>query len=376
MTEFTAVTATIPTSTIDKLEEKIRKVNKKGGTFQFRVTDTTTIDRHYDYEGIPRITKVHASVVEVVGQQKNVDGANWHFIAHLDHYTSPAMVTTAQDDKGQTVAQYRDHSQHCDHCEQNRNRRYTYIAENVETGDRVQVGSTCLQAYFGDITAANLIVMATWLRTIPEWFEDGFEGNSSRPYYDTLFTLKGAAQSVINRGYHKTFGDEVPTRDDVPFITEFSPEAIELAEKAMEWIKSLDTSNDYLLNCQASVGAEWIDYRRHGGILCSIITAYQRHIAQQKVDEQRTKNRTADCPNDTSRHTVTGTVESIKEVSDYYGLTNKLLAEIDGGYKLYGTCPSTIVNANPGDRIQFDCRINFKNAGYGYISRPTKANII
>lgn len=377
MSDFTVIKAIIPTSTLDVLAKKIEKVNNKGGTFEYRVVGTTTIERHFDYEGIPRVANIHASIVEVIGQQTGVDGAEWKFIAHLDHFTDPAIVTTALDDKSQTVAEYRYHAANCEHCKLDRNRRYTYIAENTTTGTRVQVGSTCLQAYFGNTTAERLILLATWVRSIPKWFDDeDFQGNSSRPYYDTMRVLKGAAQSILNRGYHKTDGMDIPTRNDAPFINGFSDEAVELAEKAATWIKELNTNDGFQLDMQAAVGSEWVDYRRHGGILCYIPEAYRKCIAKQAADKLAAKNRTEDCPNDTNRHQITATVISIKEVDDYYGLQVKLLAETTGGYRLYGTCPRPLYDAEPGDAIQFDCKIKFKSADYGFINRPTKASIV
>lgn len=377
MNEFTAMTATIPTSTVDVLAEKIAKINKKGGTFRYRVTGTTTIERHVDCEGISKLVKVHASVVEVVGQQLTVDGSNWKFVAHLDHFTTPAIVTTAHDDNNdQTVAQYRDHAQHCDHCRQNRARRYTYIAENIDNGDRVQVGSTCLQAYFGDVTAENLISMATFLRQIPKWFDDEEFRGTRRPYYDTMTVLKGAAQSVLNRGYHKTTGADIPTKIDAPFINGFSQEAIDLAENAAAWIKALDTQKDFELDMQAAAGSEYVDYNKHGGILCYVIEAYRKHIAKQSANKVAALARTEDCPNDTARHTVTGTVISVKLTTDYYGVQTKLLMETDGGYKLFGTCPCALHDCEAGDRIRFACKVKYKDAGFGYINRPSKAEVL
>lgn len=375
MSEFTAITATIPTSTIEKLEEKIRKVNAKGGTFRYRVTGTTTIKRHIDYEGIPKVVQVHASIVEVIGQQNNVDGSNWNFVAHIDHATSPAIVTAGNDDE-QTVALYRYFEQRCDHCGHNRDRRYTYIAENVNTGNRVQVGSTCLKAYFGNVTAESLISAATFLRQIPQWFDDDEFQGTTRPYFPTMNVLAGAAQSVFNRGFHKTTGVDVPTRVDAPFIKPISPEAIELAEKAAVWIKTQTTQNDYLLNLQAAVSSEWIDYRKHGGILVSLIPAYQRAMAKIIADNVKEAARTEDCPNDANRHQVTGTLISIKEVDDYYGIQLKMLVEADGGYRVYGTCPQSIADAESGDRVTFACKIEHKAVDFGFIKRPTKAKIL
>lgn len=380
MSNFTAVTATIPTSTIDKLEEKIAKINAKGGTFEYRTLGFTTLNRHFDYEGVSKVAKVHATMVEVVGQQINVGGSSWKFVAHLDHFTTPAIVTTVHDDNGPTVAQYRDYAQHCDHCQQNRNRRYTFIVENMDTGSRVQVGSTCLQSYFGDVTAANLIQMATWLKAIPAWFDnDEFNGSRRRPYYDTLATLEGAAQSILDRGYHKTTGTDTPTKNEAPFLAA-SQAAIDLAEKAIAWIKALDTQNGFELDMQAVVGSEWVDYNKHGGILCYVVEAYRKYIAKQSADKVAEQARTEDCPNDgpkaTKRHQIVGTVIAINEVDDYYGLRVTLLVMTQGGYKLFGTCPRSLYDAKQGNSIAFDCKIKFKDAGYGYIVRPTKAKII
>lgn len=380
MSEFTAMTATIPTSTLGRLEEKISKINAKGGTFRYRVVGTTTITRHIDYEGVPRVANIHASIVEVIGQQNGVDGASWNFVAHLDHITAPAVVTSGVKEDG-IVAEYRHYTADCQHCNQKRMRRYTYIAENVDTGNRVQVGSTCLKAYFGNATAESLISAATFLRQIPAWFDDDEFRGTKRPFFQTMAALKGAAQSVLNRGYHKTTGVDTPTKNEAPFIKFFSDEAIDLAEKAMTWIKSLDADNDYLLNCQASVSEEWIDYRRHGGWLCSIISSYQKSVAKQAADKMAAQARTEDCPDDgpkpTKRHQIIGTVIAVNEVDDsYYGLRVTLLMTTQGGYKLFGTCPRPLYDVSPGDSIAFDCKIKFRDTGYGYINRPTKAKIL
>lgn len=380
MSEFTAMTAIIPTSTLERLEEKIRKINTKGGTFRYRVIGTTTVTRHIDYEGVPRIANIHASIVEVIGQQNNVDGASWNFVAHLDHITSPAVVTSGVKEGG-IVDKYRHYKADCKHCNQRRMRRYTYIAENINTGKRIQVGSTCLKAYFGDATAESLISAATFLRQIPKWFDDDEFRGTRRPFFPTMAVLNGAAQSVLNRGYHTTTGVDTPTKNEAPFIKIISDEALTLAEKAMTWIKNLDTNNEYLLNCQASVSAELIDYQRHGGYLCSIISSYQKKVAKQATDKIAAQARTEDCPNDgpsfTKRHQIIGTVIAINEVDDaYYGPRVTLLMITQGGYKLFGTCPRPLYDVSPGDSIAFDCKIKFRDTGYGYINRPTKAKIL
>lgn len=375
MSEFTATTAIIPTSTIEKLEEKIRKINAKGGTFRYRITGTTTIVRHLDYDGISRIAHLHASIVEVIGQQNNVDGSNWNFIAHLDHITSPAVVTSGVNNDG-IVNEYRHYEANCQHCNQHRMRRYTYIVENIKTGDRVQVGSTCLQAYFGNTTAESLISAATFLRQIPAWFNDDEFQGTERPFFSTMRVLKGAAQSVLNRGYHKTCSTDTPTKIDAPFINGFSDEAIDLAEKAAAWIKDSDDQSDYMLNLQTVADNEFIDYRRNGGILCSLIPSYQRAIAKIAADKAKERARTEDCPNDDSRHQITGTLVSIKETEDYYGPQLKMLVEVDGGYKLYGTCPQSIRDGESGDRIEFACKITRKEVDFGFFNRPTKAKIL
>lgn len=377
MSEFTAVTSIIPTSTLGVLAKKIAKVNAKGGVFEYRVVGTTTIERHFTYEGTPRIANVHASIVEVIGQQDHVDGAEWKFIAHLDHSTDPAVVTTASDDEN-IVAQYRYHAANCEHCNLDRNRRYTFIAENTATGTRAQVGSTCLQAYFGNATAESLIMLAAWIRDIPEWFEDDEFIGTKTIIIPTMDYLIGAASCTLVRGFKRT-DEKHPTKFDAPWvIRNASKEAKELAKQSADWARSQNCGDSYMLNMQAVLSGEFVNLTTKGpalGTLASLPNSYLRSLEHAKTQQARETARTEDCPTDSNRRTITGTVLSVKECDTMYGLTYRMTVLTTGGYRVNGTVPRAI-NPAIGDRVQFDATIDQKETDFGFFKKPTKASIV
>lgn len=379
MSDFTAITTIIPTSTLEVLAKKIAKVNAKGGVFEYRVVGTTTIKRHFDYEGIPRIANIHASIVEVIGQQAGVDGAEWKFIAHLDHSTDPAVVTTASNDEN-IVAQYRYHAANCEHCKLDRNRRYTFIAENTTTGTRVQIGSTCLQAYFGNATAESLILLATWVRAIPKWFEDDEFTGTRTIIIPTMDYLIGAASCTLVQGFKRT-DERHPTKFDAPWVIQHaSDEAKELAVKSADWARSQNCGGSYILNIQAVLSGEFVNLNTKGpalGSLASLPNSYLRSLEQDKTETAREAARTEDCPTDSKRRTIAGTVLSLKYGDNMYGPTYRMTVITTGGYRVNGSVPQVIAeDVTVNDKVEFDAIIDQQKVDFGFYSRPTKASIV
>jgi len=80
-------------------------------------------------------------------------------------------------------------------------------------------------------------------------------------------------------------------------------------------------------------------------------------------------------PVTTNRVTVEGKVLTRKSDELFGG--SKILVLVDAGWKVWGSCPSSI-DCAPGDTIRFDAGIkpSDKDPKFGFFSRPTKAVIV
>lgn len=76
------------------------------------------------------------------------------------------------------------------------------------------------------------------------------------------------------------------------------------------------------------------------------------------------------------RQTIIGTVQSIKGKDTPYGFVVKMLIEREDGVRFYGTVPAAIDNVMREDVVQFDAKVECKEPGFGFFSRPTKAIIV
>ena len=75
------------------------------------------------------------------------------------------------------------------------------------------------------------------------------------------------------------------------------------------------------------------------------------------------------------RHEVTGEFLARKTEEGYYGYVTKMLVRDDRGFKVWGTCPESLSEADEGDKVSFFAAIQASNDDecFGFFRRPTKA---
>ena len=78
---------------------------------------------------------------------------------------------------------------------------------------------------------------------------------------------------------------------------------------------------------------------------------------------------------------VEGDIVSIKTQPNKWGETVKMLVKLNNGAKVWGTCPSTFLEADVslGDRVKFvagKIDASRDDASFGFFSRPTRAKIM
>jgi hypothetical protein len=75
------------------------------------------------------------------------------------------------------------------------------------------------------------------------------------------------------------------------------------------------------------------------------------------------------------RHQIAGVLLGTKKQENIFGLVYKILVRDDRGFKLYGTRPDSLSEANKGDKISFFAAIKASDDDpcFGFFKRPTKA---
>lgn len=97
-----------------------------------------------------------------------------------------------------------------------------------------------------------------------------------------------------------------------------------------------------------------------------------------KLKAQETEKETTLVEVPTGRQTVEGIVLSTKDVEGYYGAVFKMLVEVttdEGTFRVFGTVPDSLLGNEVlrGTRVRFSAKLEPKERGFGFFSRPTKA---
>jgi hypothetical protein len=231
--------------------------------------------------------------------------AGWEFIATLQHLEGNVnMLRKCPGAYERTIpAKFRTRGPTCDHCQQDRQRKDTYVLVN-QAGTWKQVGSSCLVDFLGhksphEIAAyAELLAAAMELSESAEDEEGSFGGGGGgreRAYSLVTFLTYVAAEiresGWVPKSAHDAEGGKTATvygaLDRLDPMSPVSPRDRSvlpidkaLAEAAVDWAQGLEASgeaqkNDYLWNVYAAAKSGTVSYRTTG-IAASIVAAYAR----------------------------------------------------------------------------------------------------
>jgi hypothetical protein len=153
---------------------------------------------------------------------------------------------------------------------------------------------------------------------------------------------------------------------------------------ALDRLKVIEDSSGFYWSLYHHVG-------KHGGLTDKQGEAMLQTVADHDAREAaKAAELAAQSPVVTGRQTVTGEVLARKTVDGYaYGsLEVKLLVRDDRGFKVYGTCPKSLLgdwvdgelvgNVQKGDHVTFVATLEASrdDEAFGFFRRPTAANIV
>jgi hypothetical protein len=119
---------------------------------------------------------------------------------------------------------------------------------------------------------------------------------------------------------------------------------------------------------------------RYGSASDKFVRAMMRDMArtERRAEERAREEAEPKAPVVEGRGVCTGEVVSVQWRENDFGGSLKMLFKDDRGFKLWGTVPSSISNAERGDRITFTATVSTSNddPSFGFFSRPSKADFI
>lgn len=296
----------IPDENMSRFRATIERINRRAVKLGFAATSCKELDTyvkkgHYLDENNIRVeamTTFH--VIELEGEQPVLSG--WRFLGKLEHLDMQGTNLI----KGEVPKQFHSCPPNCDHCNKLRNRAETFILQNVENGNLMQVGRSCLTDFFNSddpMRHASFLQLMFGLKEELEEMEDYSFGMHSARAYEAIEALWTAAILIERQGWiNPAKADELGCvstgqlvrlvmtgTESLHKITDSERQfAQEKAEKVLQWLSSDETAeqaadNTYLHNLVVLAKTGSVD-KKNLGLLGSAVVAYDRHL-QKKENE-------------------------------------------------------------------------------------------
>jgi hypothetical protein len=332
----------IPTDNISTLDQKIKKINKiveklkktypeeniDFASYVIEEEQKRKVPKDYGLDDAFQIDEWMSYVkVRVSGSVPRLGG--WNFVARILHSTDDtgAAMNTILSVPGKDVSdKFRNVNQKCEHCNQNRARKDTFILHHPEKG-YAQVGSSCLSDFIGHVSPQQ---MASYLTLIKDLSSDEgdfeSEGASRGKRYTELAQLSGVAAFVVDKfGYvsQQTANErDMPSTKSIVYqlmtltkeekdnpknkyikaYLELTPEEREYyfnsGSEAVEWAKKLSEQekvSDFDWNLASTAHNNFVDPRAFG-IATYIPQAHRRYLDKERGIQEEAKIRAVNKP--------------------------------------------------------------------------------
>lgn len=369
-----AMSARIDPFQLAETTAKIEKINARAAKKGLAGSLTMTADEVIEVE-VDETTKIRTErVMYDVKIQGNAPAYNgWEFVAKLDWDANAGLIVrsipgaVAVDRESLTEGW-------CDHCRTTRQRLVTYVVRNQESGQQIQVGSSCLKDFTGQYTTIAFPELKG-----DDDEEGGFFGGRGEREYSPLTVLAVAWACVKLEGFKPAGSYGSTTKGDV--MTALSPskskhdrewaakiapladEAAEKAAKLLAWILSDDFSGttDYVLNLKAVAAGKMVS-ARNVGILASAPQTWAKSLERSLVREReasvyKNSEYVGTAPDKEkgvkgSRETLTVTIKAIRYLdNDWNGSTTLYTMITDEGNVVKWFASNDILGEEIGARF-------------------------
>lgn len=265
----------IPTRNLENFRSKMEKISSKcakyGCAFSYKEIGLTTVEAVVGHShGVATTARISAMEVEVEGIA-SIKG--WKFLAQIEHHETGNIVRSyVEADPSWFTCEPK-----CDHCNVKTFRKVTYIIEN-ESGERKQVGASCLKLYTGGLDAEACAIAASALSIPQEYYNDLEEGLSSSEILDWELNdfLSVAIQTIKTYGYVKeSFAEKFnEVKDGHSFASE------EEVKEFLKWDESRSSASDFEQNAKNVIALGYVNLSKHIRILGAYVSKWLKERAK------------------------------------------------------------------------------------------------
>ena len=313
----------IPEVNMESLEKKLTRIRNKcekyGLDFRYERTgehfETVTLDvptGQYDYTGQP-ITKRRTQVVRFIDieVEGKAEVSGWRFAASLEYTKEGNFIHGVEG--VEVPERFYSCEPWCEHCKTRRDRRSSYIVQNIETGEFKQVGKSCLKDFTHGMSAEGVAHFESFFKELEE-ARDGGSWSGASLYYNVHDFLVTAAETIRLFGYVRSTDSGMSTAymsemlfrvennmrlpfnyaDEIRMMYEDAvergfdtkrQESIDLAENARKWIIANEKNDNYFHNLKVACLQKYTagDF----GLLVSIFPTYNRELEWEAERKER-----------------------------------------------------------------------------------------
>lgn len=261
----------------------------------------------------------HSEVVFEISYEKP-ELCDWELIAVLNVVKDENIIhMIGNGDITPEVSRYKQ-SNSCDHCNHNRKRVVTYVVRNIQTGEYVQVGKSCLSNFIG--TDAMILEIIASLN-IDKYIKESKEKNPNPskmyppPYLKLNLFLSTCLALIEKDKYKDKYAGKYSTGSQAWYkivsgnITEELFELIESkyeeAENLIAWALRFKNSENEYKNAIATIANTRQVPEKYVNLACSIYMSKKKEDDRKEFFEkvERNKNREVQYQNQRDKLPVT-----------------------------------------------------------------------
>jgi hypothetical protein len=353
----------------DRVAKANRRLAKAGVTERFALTvgERKLVERK-EYG----VVKARWYEKEVSLAVPSIGYNGWRFVATLSFESGGTVVRTVP---GEEVGDFRPAYQGCDQCQTARDRNETYVVRQVETGEMKQVGSTCLELFFG--LKPSLWIYAVDVSLSEEeqqrFGSRGIEAESVRNIVAAALAVTDGGAGYRSKAateyggeptadatraclYERPFGRGRAREEREAQLAAWRAEMAKYLEQGTEIdaviASAADTSgsSDYAENIRVLAASEWVGLKNIG-FVASFVAVHNRAI-QRQVEREVKAARVQEFIGQEGDKKVrtSGTVTTKRYIDGMYGTTTLIEWLTDDGLtaKWFASNPPEVAE---GDRI-------------------------
>lgn len=310
------MTYSIPEMNMESLEKKLtriaNKAKKYGCDFHYEKLgehyEERTLSEEIGWDSAENRPIYHHYKVTIKYIDIEVSGLaavnGWKFAASLEYHENGNIINGTGE--VEIPQRYYACKPWCEHCRTQRDRAYSYIVYNEESGEFKQVGKSCLRDFTGGLSAERVAQYEQWLKEAEE-AQTGGGSWWSREYFDTLGYMTFVAEAIRAFGYYKRDGRNTSTADRAEVLFRHhngmrlsdskehraqiaesetrgfdpkNPASAELAATVRDWIVNNERDDNYFHNLKVAC-SERVTSPKNIGLLASAFPAYDRELERE-----------------------------------------------------------------------------------------------